>query len=323
MARIRALIDGRWHPALTNESPQVAQLRDHPTRYRGWISASGAAGPDGRPTWPAEPGRYHLYVSYACPWAHRTILYRRLKRLERVVSMSVLHPRMAGPHSWTFADSPFSTRDHLYGCDYLHQIYTRGDPRATTVVTVPMLWDRATHTIVNRESGDIIRILESAFDAWGDAGVHFRPPALRPEIERLNAFLIPRVCTGVYRVGFAPDQATYDHELARLTEALAALEQRLARRRWLLGDTLTECDWHLFATLVRFDAAYVGALRCGRSHLSEYPALADHTRRLYEFPGVAETVDFEAIRLHYLDDHPEILRSIVPPAHPGSSALGS
>jgi len=314
MARVRALINGRWHPALGPGDPLVRRLRQRPTRYRRWVTPEGEPGPAGRPALPAEPGRYHLYVSHACPWAHRAILYRHLKGLEDVVSMSVLHPRMAGPQSWSFGETPFSTRDHLYGSDHLHQVYTRGDPGATTVVTVPMLWDRETEMIVNRESGDIMRILETAFDAWGRADVHFRPPQLRAAIEQMNAFVIPRVCEGVYRVGFAPDQATHDRELARLFSALDVLEARLAIRDYLLGDVVTESDWHLFATLVRFDSAYHGALRCSLLRLVDYPALADYTRRLYELPGVAESVDFEAIRMHYHDDHPEIRRTIVPPA---------
>ena len=313
MARVRALVDGHWHPALAPTDPLVERLRRQPTRYRDWITADGGAGPAGQRARPAEPGRYHLYVSYACPWAHRAILYRHLKGLEDAVPMSVLHPRMAGPESWRFGETDFSTRDHLYGAEHLHQVYARGDPAATTVVTVPMLYDRATETIVNRESGDIIRILETAFDAWGDREVHFRPPELADAIERMNAFVIARVCAGVYRVGFAPDQATYERELERLFAALDALEQRLARRRFLLGDTLTESDWHLFATLVRFDAAYHGALRCSLRRLVDYPALSAFTQRLYALPGVAETVDLDAIRMHYFDDHPEIRRSIVPP----------
>lgn len=313
MARVRALIDGRWHPALAPTDPRAKRLRTRPSTYRDWITPDGSPGPAGRRAYPAESGRYHLYVSYACPWAHRTILYRSLKGLEDIVTMSVLHPRMAGEHSWTFDDdSTLATPDHLYHSDYLHQVYTRGDPSATTVVTVPMLWDRERETIVNRESGDIIRILESSFDAWGDSSVHFRPADLAVDIERMNAFVLRRISTAVYRAGFAADQATYDREVAELFRALDTLEIRLARQPWLLGDRITEADWHLFCTLVRFDTAYHDALRCNLRRLIDYPALAAHTRRLYELPGVAETVDSEAIRLHYFDDHAEIDRRIVP-----------
>lgn len=313
MARVRALIDGRWHAALAPADPRAKRLRTRSSIYRDWITPAGSPGPAGRRAYPAEPGRYHLYVSYACPWAHRTILYRSLKGLEDIVAMSVLHPRMAGEHSWTFDDdSPLATPDHLYRSDHLHQVYTRGDPSATTVVTVPMLWDRERETIINRESGDIIRMLESGFDAWGDSSVHFRPADLAEDIERMNAFVLRRICTAVYRAGFAADQATYDREVAELFRALDTLEIRLARQPWLLGDRITEADWHLFCTLVRFDIAYHGAMRCNLRRLIDYPALAAHTRRLYEQPGVAETVDFEAIRLHYFDDHAEIDRRIVP-----------
>lgn len=313
MARVRGLIDGRWHPALAPGDPRTERLRNRPSRYRDWITPDGSPGPAGQRAYPAEPGRYHLYVSRACPWAHRTILYRRLKGLEDTVSMSVLHPRMAGEHSWTFDDdSPFSTRDHLYGSDHLHQVYTRGDPSATTIVTVPMLWDRERETIVNRESGDIIRMLEGSFDAWGDPSVHFRPADFTDDIERMNAFVLRRICAAVYRVGFASDQAAYDREVGDLFRALEALEIRLSRQPWLLGDRITESDWHLFCTLVRFDIAYHGALRCNLRRLIDLPALTEYTRRLYEQPGVAGTVDFEAIRLHYFDDHAEIDRRIVP-----------
>lgn len=319
MARVRALIDGRWYPALAPNDPLVERLRQRGSRYRQWITPDGGPDAAGSETYPAEPGRYHLYVSYACPWAHRAILYRRLKGLEDVVSMSVVHPRMAGPDSWSFGDSPFSTRDHVLGCDHLHEVYTRGDPAATTIVTVPVLWDRLSGTIVNRESGDIIRILETAFDQWGE-DLHFRPPALADEIERMNAFVLSRVCEGVYRTGFAPDQSTYDREVQRLFAALDELEARLSSRKFLLGDTITESDWHLFATLVRFDCAYHPALRCSLALLVDYPALADYARRLYEVRGVSETVDFDAIRMHYSDDHPEIRRTIVPLAAVGVSA---
>ncbi|MDN3556527.1 glutathione S-transferase family protein [Halomonas maura] len=311
MRRVRALIDGRWYSALPLDDPLVTTLRDRPSRYRQWITPDGSPGPAGQAARRAEPGRYHLYVSYACPWAHRTILYRKLKGLEGVVSMSVLHPRMAGEHSWRFADTPDSTPDHLHGCRYLHEVYRRGDPTATTIVTVPLLWDRATQTIVNRESGDILRILEDAFDAWGDPAVRFRPRQHGEAIERMNAFVLGRVCTAVYRTGFASSQAAYDREVDRLFAALDELEWRLARQPYLLGDAITEPDWHLFCTLVRFDAAYHGALRCSRRRLLDYPALSAYTRRLYAYPGVADTVDFEAIRRHYYDDHAEIDPTIV------------
>ena len=298
MARVRALIDGHWHPSLSPDDPLVARLRARPTTYREWITPDGAPGPAGQPARIAEPGRYHLYVSHACPWAHRAILYRRLKGLENVITMSVLHPRMAGAASWTFGESPWSTPDHLYGSDFLHEVYTRGDPRATTVVTVPMLWDRATETIVNRESGDIIRMLDRAFDAWGDAAVRFRPPELETEIERMNAFVIPRVSAAVYRVGFAADQDAYERELADLFGALDSLETQLKHRRYLLADTPTESDWHLFATLVRFDVAYHYAFKCNLRRLVDYPYLWPYARDLYQTPGVSETV----VMSHIKDD---------------------
>lgn len=314
MSRLRALVDGRWYSTLSPNDPRVQRLRQRPTTWREWITHDGSRGPQDQPARPAERGRYHLYVSHACPWAHRTILYRSLLGLENVVSMSVLHPRMAGPASWTFEESRYSTVDHLHGCGYLHEVYTLGHERATTVVTVPMLWDRATGTIVNRESGDIIRILEDGFRDHARTPASFRPPGCEEEVERMNEFVLSRVCTAVYRVGFARDQASYDRELVLLFSALDDLEKRLSRQPFLLGDVVTESDWHLFATLVRFDCAYHGALRCSLRRLVDYPFLAEYTHRLYQLPGVADTVDFDAIRMHYFDDHPEIVRTIVPPS---------
>ncbi len=304
MRRIKALIDGVWHGELI-ETPAIRDL----------LSQSGAAGPDGPVTadgFPAAPGRYHLYVSYACPWAHRTILYRRLKRLEPVVSMSVLHPRWAGPDGWRFEDGPLSTVDHAGGRRFLHEVYAAARPDFTGRVTVPVLWDKATSTIASTESGEIIRILNTAFDRWGDPAVDFYPPALRAEIDAVNALILPGLCRGVYRAGFAASQADYEAAVEAVFTTLGELERRLADRTYLLGEVVTEADWHLFATLCRFDAVYVGALRCNLRRLIDYPALCAYTRRMHELPGVADTVRIDHIKLHYHDAIDEIDRSIVP-----------
>ncbi|WP_435106545.1 glutathione S-transferase family protein [Arhodomonas sp. AD133] len=311
MARIKALINGQWYGDL-EETPAVRRALATGDRFRTRVTADGGPGPNGASALPAEPGRYHLYVSYACPWAHRTILYRRLKGLEDVISLSVLHPRMGDEAGWRFGDTAMSTPDHANGCRYLHEVYQRGKPDATTRVTVPMLWDKHEGRIVNRESGDIMRMLNSAFDRWGDADVDFYPPGLRPAIDKLNALILPRVCAGVYRAGFARSQADYDRAVHELFETLDELERRLGRQPYLLGEHITESDWHLFCTLVRFDAAYHGALRCNRYRLTDYPALAAFTRRLYRLPGVAETVKFDHIKAHYYDDLGELEPTIVP-----------
>ncbi len=311
MARIKALIDGVWHGDV-KDTPAVREALAKGDVFRGWVAADDGAGSDGDDGWPAEPGRYHLYVSYACPWAHRAILYRRLKGLENVVSMSVLHPRMAGAGGWRFGDTPMSTPDHLYGQRRLYEVYQRGKPDVTTRVTVPMLWDRHTQRIVNRESGDIIRMLNSAFDRWGDAGVDFYPKPLRHAIDEMNAVILPKVSAGVYRAGFARSQAAYEQAVTELFETLDELERRLCRQPYLLGERITESDWHLFCTLVRFDAAYHGALKCNLRRLIDYPALTAYTARLYRVPGVAETVKLDHIKAHYYDDIGEIDPTIVP-----------
>ncbi|MBT8099133.1 MAG: glutathione S-transferase C-terminal domain-containing protein [Gammaproteobacteria bacterium] len=303
---VKALIDGTWHGDL-EETPTVRSLLANSNQgFRHRVRAEKTA------RFPAQAHRYHLYVSYACPWAHRTIIYRKLKSLEDVITMSVLHPRWAGPNGWCFADSSLSTIDHFNGQDYLYEIYQAARPNYTGRVTVPVLWDRQNKTIVNNQSGDIIRMLNSAFDRWGDSTVDFYPRSLRAEIDAFNAWLIPNVCAAVYRVGFAKNQNAYDHAIVDLFAALDNIEQRLSQQPYLLGQRLTESDWHLFATLCRFDAAYFGALKCNLRQLTDYPALCDFTKRLHEIPGIAETVRFDHIKSHYYDAIGEINPMIVP-----------
>jgi len=299
---MKLLIDGVWH---ANAPPGAARASAF-DRFRDWVSADGA----GR--FPAEPGRYHVYVSYACPWAHRTIIYRRLKRLERVVSMSVAHPRWAGPDGWTFGAGEMSTIDHAGGRRCLHDVYRAAKPDFTGRVTVPVLWDKKTKTIVNNESADIIRMLNTAFDAFGDATVDFYPEAHRERIDALNARLLPLVCAGVYRAGFARTQDDYERAVSALFHELDHFERTLSWQRYLLGDCITECDWHLFCTLVRFDAAYHDALKCNLRRLVDYPALCAYARRLFAVPGVADTVRIDHVKHHYHDAIDEIDRTIVP-----------
>ncbi len=282
--------------------------KEHGGRFvRTQTSFRDAVSPDAGARFPAEPGRYHLYVAWACPWAHRVVLYRALKGLQDVIPMHVVAPDML-EDGWSFdADHP----DTLHGLDHLHQLYTKADPSFTGRVTVPVLWDTVEGTIVSNESSDLIRMLDHAFDAFADPsaplhGVTMVPDDQRSAIEAINAFVYPHVNDGVYRTGFATTQAAYDESVTALFDALDTLEARLSDQPWLVGDRLTEADWRLFTTLVRFDAVYHLHFKCSRKRLVEYPHLIDHTRALYAFPGVRETVRFDEIRGHYFRSHPTV-----------------
>jgi putative glutathione S-transferase len=259
--------------------------------FRHWVTADGRPGPSGEGGFRAAPGRYHLYVSYACPWAHRTLIYRVLKGLEQVISVSVVHPLMPA-ESWVFGDYPGSTPDHVHGFSRLGQLYEQSAPGFDGVVTVPVLYDKERRVIVNNESSEIIRMLNSAFDAWG-----------RPDVDAVNALVYEDVNNGAYRAGFATTQEAYEAAYDRLFETLDALEARLEKQRYLVGDCITEADWRLFTTLVRFDAVYYGHFKCNRWRLVDYPNLWDFTRELYQVPGIAETVHMDHIKLHYYGSH--------------------
>ncbi len=305
MRHVKALLDGHWHDRLR----ETETLRARLARATGFDDRV-TAGRGGR--FPAEPGRYHLYASYACPWAHRAILYRSLKGLEAVLGMSVLHPRWAGRGGWRFAATGLSSLDGAGGRHFLHEVYRAARADYTGRVTVPVLWDTRHQTIVSNDSQAIMRMLDSAFDAWGDARVHFYPRALRGAIDELNGWLLPDVCRGVYRAGFARSQADYEQAVLTLFARLDDLEARLAEQPFLLGHAPCESDWHLFATLCRFDAVYHGAFRCNLRRLIDYPALSRYARRLHEWPGVAQTVRLEHVKRHYYDALGEIDPRIVP-----------
>ncbi len=283
--------------------------------FRHWITRDGSAGPSGEGGFAAEAGRYHLYVSYACPWAHRALIYRALKGLEKVISVSVVDPRMPAD-SWLFGDYPGSTPDHLYGAKYLYEIYQKADPGFDRLVTVPVLWDKQRQTIVNNESSEIIRMLNSAFDAFGDASLDFYPPALRAQIDAVNAMVYDRINNGVYRVGFATDQAIYEQAFDELFAALDELEQRLASQRYLLGKRISEADWRLFVTLLRFDAVYYSHFKCNKKRIVDYPNLWAYMRDLYQVPGVAPTVYMDHIKTHYFASHPWINPTGIVPKGP-------
>lgn len=270
--------------------------------FRHWVTPDGGPGPSGEGGFPAEPGRYHLYVSYACPWAHRTLIVRVLKGLESVIPISVVHPLMP-PESWVFGDYPGSTPDRVHGFQALHQIYEHAVPGFAGLVTVPVLYDTRRQVIVNNESSEIIRILNDAFDAWGCRELDLYPQPLRAEIDAVNALVYEHLNNGVYRAGFATTQSAYEAAFDRLFETLDYLERRLGRQRYLVGDRITEADWRLFTTLVRFDAVYYGHFKCNRRRVIDYPSLWAYTRELYQVPGVAETVRMDHIKLHYYRSH--------------------
>ena len=283
--------------------------------FRNWITPDGAAGPSGDGGFKAEPGRYHLYVSLACPWAHRTLIFRALKKLDDVISVSVVHYFM-GKDGWTFLAEDGATGDALYGSDLLHQIYTKADRNYSGRVTVPVLWDKQERTIVSNESSEIIRMLNSAFDEWGDASLDFYPQELRSEIDAVNDLVYPSINNGVYRAGFATTQQAYEEAFTELFSALDTLEDRLSSRRYLVGGRITEADWRLFTTLARFDPVYVGHFKCNLRRIADYPNLSNYFRDLFQIPGVAETVSMPHIKSHYYGSHETINPTGIVPVGP-------
>jgi putative glutathione S-transferase len=309
------LVDGKWQDKWYSTAETGGKFVRKESQFRNWVTPDGTPGPSGSGGFRAEPGRYHLYVSYACPWAHRTLIVRALKKLEDVISVSVVHHFM-GENGWTFRIEDGATGDTLYGLDYLHEIYTRADPGYSGRVTVPVLWDKQQQTIVSNESSEIIRMLNSAFDAWGDASVDLYPERLRGEIDRVNALVYPSVNNGVYRAGFAGTQQAYEEAFKELFAALDALEKRLGRQRYLAGDVVTEADWRLFTTLARFDPVYVGHFKCNLRRIADYPNLSNYLRELYQVPGVAETVNMHHIKSHYYGSHETINPTRIVPVGP-------
>jgi putative glutathione S-transferase len=283
--------------------------------FRHWVTPDGAPGPSGDGGFESEPGRYHLYVSYACPWAHRTLIVRTLKGLETLISVSVVHPLMP-PESWVFADYPGSTPDHVNGFETLQQLYQQSAPGFDGVVTVPVLYDKQRRVIVNNESAEIIRILNNAFDQWGRADVDLYPKEHRQAIDAINARVYADINNGVYRAGFAKTQTAYEAAYDRLFAALDMLEARLSHQRYLVGDEPTEADWRLFPTLVRFDAVYHGHFKCNRRRLVDYPSLWAYTRDLYQMAGIADTVNMDHIKRHYYASHTSINPTGIVPKGP-------
>lgn len=283
--------------------------------FRNWVTVDGAAGSSGEGGFKAEPGRYHLYVSYACPWAHRTLIYRALKGLEDIISVSVVHPLMPA-ESWVFGEYPGATADTVNGCKKLLEVYQIAEPDFDGMVTVPVLWDKKRKTIVNNESSEIIRMFNSVFDQWGRAEIDFYPDALRDEIDTINKTVYDNINNGVYRTGFAKTQTAYEQAYDSLFAALDEIEQRLSQQRYLTGDTITEADWRLFPTLVRFDPVYVGHFKCNKKRIADYPNLWAYTRELYQYPGIAQTVNLDHIKLHYYASHRDINPTGIVPKGP-------
>jgi putative glutathione S-transferase len=309
------LVDGVWQDKWYDTAKTGGRFERQAASFRNWVTRDGSPGPTGTGGFKAERGRYHLYVALACPWAHRTLIFRKLKRLEDVISVSVVSYHM-GPEGWTFDPESGSTGDAVNGKARLSEVYLVADPRYSGRVTVPTLWDKERRTIVNNESSEIIRMLNSAFDALTDADADFYPAALRPEIDRVNALVYPAINNGVYRTGFATTQAAYEEAFRTLFAALDQIDERLATTRYLVGNALTEADWRLFTTLVRFDAVYVGHFKCNLRRIADYPNLSNYLRDLYQVAGVAETVNMEHIKRHYYGSHLQINPTGIVPLGP-------
>jgi putative glutathione S-transferase len=303
------LVDGTWTDQWYDTKSTGGRFVRQDAAFRNRITADGSSG------FQAESGRYHLYVSYACPWAHRTLIYRSLKGLEEHVSISVVNPLML-EDGWTFHPGPGVISDAINGFDMMHQIYTAARPDYTGRVTVPVLWDRENRTIVNNESSEIIRMLDREFDRVGATGPTFCPPEIEETVDAMNAFVYDTVNNGVYKAGFATTQEAYEEAVTTLFDALDQLEVTLASNRYLLGDTITEADWRLFTTLIRFDPVYVGHFKCNIRRISDYPNLSGYTRELFQVPGVAKTVHMDHIKEHYYRSHGTINPSGVVPAGP-------
>ena len=309
------LVDGQWQDKWYDTEASGGRFVREDAGFRNWVTADGSAGPTGVGGFKAEANRYHLYVSLACPWAHRTTIYRKLKGLEDMISLSVVHPFM-GDKGWTFAEGAGVIADPIVNASYLYEVYVAAKPNYTGRVTVPILWDKKTNTIVSNESSEIIRMLNSAFDEAGATDVNFLPKALLAEIDTINEFVYSAVNNGVYKAGFATTEAAYKEAVVTLFDALDTLEARLADQRYLLGDTITEADWRLFTTLVRFDAVYVGHFKCNIRRIVDYPNLWGYLRDLYQVPGIAETVSIEHIKAHYYTSHANINPTRIIPVGP-------
>jgi putative glutathione S-transferase len=309
------LVNGKWVDRWYDTEGHKGHFVRKAAQFRNWVTADGSAGPEGRGGFKAEPGRYHLYVSLACPWANRTLIFRHLKGLEEMIDLSVVHWLMAD-QGWTFEAGDGVIADPVFDAEFMHQVYTGADPDYSGRVTVPVLWDKKTGTIVSNESSEIIRMFNSAFDDVGALPGDYHPADLHNQIDEINSRIYSCVNNGVYKTGFATSQEAYEEAVEPLFETLDWLEHRLSNRRYLFGDRLTEADWRLFTTLIRFDAVYVGHFKCNIRRLLDYANLWAYTRDLYQHEGVAETINLQHIKHHYYVSHTTINPTAVVPAGP-------
>lgn len=316
------LMNGVWHDQWYDTRESQGKFIRQASQFRNWITADGSAGITGKSGFKAELGRYHLYISLACPWAHRTLIFRTLKGLEDIIPVSIVHWFM-GENGWTFTAGEGVIVDSLFNSEYLYQIYTQADANYTGRVTVPVLWDKQTQTIVSNESSEIIRMFNSAFDKIGAKEGDYYPVALREEIENLNDRIYHNINNGVYKCGFATTQQAYEEALTPLFETLNWLEERLSQQHYLTGDNITEADWRLFTTLVRFDAVYVGHFKCNLRRIVDYPNIWGYLRKLYQIEGISKTVNFEHIKRHYYESHKTINPTGIIPRGPEINFLST
>ncbi len=309
------MIDGIWKDQWYDTDASKGEFVRENSRFRDWVTKDGRLGPDSSQGDPPETDRYHLYVSLACPWAHRTLIMRSLKKLQQLIPVSTVKPEML-EHGWELGGSGSACEDSVNGFQYLHQLYMAANPKYTGRVTVPVLWDKKNRTIVSNESSEIIRMFNSSFNAFSDVSFDYYPETLRPEIDEINEYVYQYVNNGVYRCGFATTQIAYEEAFSDLFKALDELDRRLSSQRYLVGSQITEADWRLFTTLVRFDAVYYGHFKANLRRIAEYPNLQPYLLDLYQQPGVKETVDMEHIKTHYYYSHQMINPSRIVPSGP-------
>lgn len=310
------LVDGKWYDRWYDTDKSDGRFIRSDSQFRNWVTADGSPDPSGDGGFKAEAGRYHLYVSYACPWASRALIIRSLKGLEDIISISAVHPLML-ENGWTFEEAEGVIPDPVMNADFLHEIYTKAEPNYSGRVTVPVLWDLKTNTIVNNESSEIMRMFNSAFDHLpGVNDADFTPIELLDEINQVNEVIYHSINNGVYKAGFATKQSVYEEEVCNLFAELDKLEAHLGKHPYLVGDRITEADWRLFTTLVRFDSVYYGHFKCNLKALVDYENLWRYTRKLYNWPGVAKTVNFDHIKKHYYESHETINPNQIVPKGP-------
>lgn len=303
------LVNGVWQDQWYNTKKSGGHFVRQDSIFRNWISADGSTG------FKAEPGRYHLYVAHACPWAHRTLIFRKLKKLEDLIDISIVHPFM-GEQGWTFDACDACIPDTVNHKHYLYEIYALAKPDYTGRVTVPTLWDKQKNTIASNESSEIIRMFNSEFSAFTDVETDFYPEELRPDIDEVSEIIYHTVNNGVYKCGFATTQEAYEESFYALFNTLDMIEKRLGEHRYLTGNRLTEADWRLFPTLVRFDAVYYGHFKCNLRRIIDYPNLSNYLRELYQYPGIAETFNLQLTKMHYYQSHESVNPTRIVPVGP-------